>query len=375
MSNQIPPPRLLNGATVHGLLGQRGIRHPAELILLGVGVVVTVLVYLLWATLLVATLASIGSGGAGAAQLNTQDPAVQTFLVLGALPLIVWILRAMTYAGQRANGVRMSPTQFPEGYRMVVAAAAQFGLRKVPDAYVVSGSGVINAFASGHGFRRFVAINSDLFEIGGRVRDPEALRFVISHEVGHIAAGHVSYLRLVFTNLLSTLPILGAAYSRAQEYTADNFGYARAPEAAPGVIAVLAGGKYLNADVNVFEMADRAATERGLWVHIANWRSSHPVLTWRAHALMDRSRPGRIFLRPRDAFFSSPLPAGSDRTDRWPTPPQVLAMLDAADAERDPALGEQFGRYPGVDYAGRPTAREIQTAQPLLSERRTLPPA
>lgn len=69
------------------------------------------------------------------------------------------------------------------------------------------------------------------------------------------------------------------------------------------------------------------------------------------------------------------VPAGSDLTDRWPTPPQVLAMLDAADTQRDRALGEQFGRYSGVDYAGRPTAREIQTAQPLLSERRTLPPA
>ena len=59
------------------------------------------------------------------------------------------------------------------------------------------GSGVLNAFASGHGFRRFVVIHSDMFEVGGRTRDPEALRFVIGHEVGHLAAGHVSYFRLV----------------------------------------------------------------------------------------------------------------------------------------------------------------------------------
>ena len=31
----------------------------------------------------------------------------------------------------------MSPTQFPEGYRMVVEAAAAFGMRRVPDAYVI----------------------------------------------------------------------------------------------------------------------------------------------------------------------------------------------------------------------------------------------
>jgi len=53
--------------------------------------------------------------------------------------------------------------------------AWEFGLRRVPDAYVVLGNGQLNAFASGHGYRRFVAVNSDLFEIGGRARDPEAL--------------------------------------------------------------------------------------------------------------------------------------------------------------------------------------------------------
>src|SRR5690625_5680034 len=91
------------------------------------------------------------------------------------------------------------------------------------------GSGSVNAFAVGHGFRRYVVIPSDMFEVGGHSRDPEALRFVIGHEVGHLAAGHVSYFRLVFTNLLSLLPILGPALSRAQEYTADNFGYTFAP--------------------------------------------------------------------------------------------------------------------------------------------------
>ena len=45
----------------------------------------------------------------------------------------------------------------------------------------------------GHGFRRYVFIHSDLLEVGGAAREPDALRFVISHEVGHIAAGHTSY--------------------------------------------------------------------------------------------------------------------------------------------------------------------------------------
>ena len=135
----------------------------------------------------------------------------------------------MMYARLRATAVRMSPTQFPEGYRMVVEAAQQYGMRRVPDAYVRIGNGVINAFASGHGFRRFVIVHSDLFEVGGTSRDPDALRFVIGHEVGHLAAGHVSYFRQVFTTVLGLVPLLGPLLSRAQEFTADNFGYAIAP--------------------------------------------------------------------------------------------------------------------------------------------------
>ena len=64
----------------------------------------------------------------------------------------------------------------------------------------------------------------------GSARDPEALRFVIGHEVGHLAAGHVSYFRLVFSTVINMIPILGPALSRTQEYTADNFGYSFAPE-------------------------------------------------------------------------------------------------------------------------------------------------
>ena len=76
---------------------------------------------------------------------------------------------------------------------MLAEAAEAAGLRRVPDAYVILGNGTMNAFAAGHGFRRYICLYSDLFEIGGKSRDPEALRFIIGHEVGHIAAGHVGY--------------------------------------------------------------------------------------------------------------------------------------------------------------------------------------
>ncbi|WP_040795026.1 M48 family metallopeptidase [Nocardia higoensis] len=225
-------------------------------------------------------------------------------LLLVFAPLLVWAGRGLNYATQRVSGVKMSPTQFPEGYRMVAEAAQRFGMRTAPDAYVVLGNGQINAFASGHGFRRFVVVYSDLFEVGGQAREPDALAFIIGHEVGHIAAGHVSYWRQLGMFLMPFLPILGSSLSRAQEYTADNYGYCHRATGASAAMGTLAAGKYLNTLVGFDEMADRAATEKGGFVWLANALSSHPVLTWRMSALRDRSRHGKLFWRP------APRPAG-----------------------------------------------------------------
>ena len=356
MPPAVPParPRMFNGATVHGFRGIRALRHPAEIPLLIATGVATALAYLLWIALIIWLVAVPEPTGTGAQVrdffLDQEGTGAQFLLLVPAIPIILWVVRAMLYAKLRATAVQMSPTQFPEGYRMVVEAARQFGLRRVPDAYVAMGNGQINAFASGHGFRRFVAVNSDMFEIGGRARDPEALRFVIGHEVGHLAAGHISLLRLLFASLGRSVPLLGNALSRAQEYTADNHGYAYAPQGVPGVMGVLSGGKYLGAEVNTHALADRATREKGLWLHMSVWRSTHPVITWRAHALRDRSHPGRIMIRPPEstAWFPPSAPSGSGWSDSWPTPEQMLAVLDST----SPSVPgeEQFGRYPGVVY-------------------------
>ena len=69
-------------------------------------------------------------------ELGAADLLIQFGLLLPLIPIVLWVARAMMYAQMRATAVRMSPTQFPEGYRMVAEAAQQFGMRRVPDAYV-----------------------------------------------------------------------------------------------------------------------------------------------------------------------------------------------------------------------------------------------
>nr|WP_153340762.1 M48 family metallopeptidase [Nocardia aurantia] len=286
---QIPPHQRDRGLSPFGMPA----RHSWEIPLLVVVIVVTVLAYLV--VILMAVLGHVN----------------QYSLLLLFAPVLLWLGRGMNYSQQRLNAVRMSPTQFPEGYRLVVEAAGRFGMAKVPDAYVVLGNGQINAFASGHGFRRYVCVYSDLFEVGGAARDPDALAFIIGHEVGHIAAGHVSYWRQLGMFVVPFLPVLGNALIRSQEYTADNHGFCNRHLGAPGAMRTLAAGKYLNSLVHFDEMADRAPREKGFFIWVVNAMASHPVLTWRMWALRDRSRHGKLFLRPSvppPARFAGPPP-------------------------------------------------------------------
>lgn len=269
---------------------RRAVRHPREILTLVVAILTSVLV-LYWAI-----------SEFVAAATEQRDPDIYAVLLVGA-PIIVWFARGQFWAQLRLNGVKLTQEQFPEAHAMLVDAADRSGLPYVPDAYVVLGNGMINAAASGHGFRRFVVVYSDLLEVGGAARDPEALRFVIAHEVGHIAAGHTSYWRVLGTFASQYIPLVGSTLSRAQEYTADNYGHALVPQGARLAMATLAGGKYLNRSVDVDALADRAVTEPGLFVWIANALATHPVLAWRMNALRDRRRPGRLLWRPREPWL------------------------------------------------------------------------
>ncbi len=323
-------------------------RHSWEIPLLVIVIVVTALGYLLSLLLLF-----VG-------EINDY------MLLLLAAPLLLYLGRGLNYAMQRVNAVKMSPTQFPEGYRMVVGAAQRFGMATVPDAFVLMGSGQINAFASGHGFRRYVVVYSDMFEVGGRARDPDALAFIIGHEVGHIAAGHVSYWRQLGMFLVPFLPILGNSLIRSQEYTADNHGYCNRHVGAPGAMQVLAGGKWLNPLVRFDEMADRAAQEKGFFVWIANAMSSHPVLTWRMWALRDRSRHGKLFWRP-----SAPIPPANQ-----PPPQSYPPMTGPGYTPVPPPSGQEYnpGAQPRHPWQP-PSGQSYQPTPPWQAMRGPSPTA
>lgn len=332
----LPAPKLFGFQSLLPFKFLNRLRHPGEIPWLVAAYLVTLTVYVGVGIYMVTSVVGFFTGDLS--NVEPVDPATadspgalaQLAFLAVYLPLGIFWLRALQYAQMRLRGVRITPTQFPEAYAMVVEAAHAAGLRRVPDAYVVLGNGQINAFASGHGHRRFIAVYSDLFEVGGAVRSPEALRFIIGHEVGHIAAGHVGYFRLIFTSFFASIPYAGATLSRAQEYTADNFGYRLAPAGALEAMSVLAAGKYLHRDVNTDEFANRAVFEGGFFTWLANLNSSHPSPTWRMHSLRDRSEPGRLIWRPKinPAYPLSMAPA-AEPAEVWADPVQAGDFMQA----------------------------------------------
>lgn len=215
------------------------------------------------------------------------------FGLMYAVPIaaFVFLAHALFLAHIRGNGLKLSERQLPELYARCVAAAKKLGMDEVPEFYVVQYGGMLNAFATKLLSRKFVIILSDLVD---GCEDPRQLDFVIGHELGHLAAGHLKWN--AFLGPFRILPLLGAAYSRAREYTCDRCGLEVAGdlEAAQRGLAVLAAGGRQAARVNLEAFMEQRHETGGFWMAIAELGSSHPYLCKRVAELKEFLLPGSV---------------------------------------------------------------------------------
>jgi Zn-dependent protease with chaperone function len=223
-------------------------------------------------------------GGLVAAALT--NPGVAATIVTYAL--IFWLLGLLAHGlalGRiRGNAVRVSERQFPLVQRLAVAHARKLGLNQVPSIYVIQSGGLLNAFATRFLGRDFVILYSDVLDLA-LTRGEAAVGFIVGHELAHVARGHLKYRWLTAPGRV--FPYLGAAYSRACEYTCDRLGAFCQPDGAISGLLVLAAGKQLHPYVDVREYAAQALSEQGFWVRRAELMSSHPLLPKRVAALVE----------------------------------------------------------------------------------------
>lgn len=218
-------------------------------------------------------------------------------LLYAALALgFVAMAHAVFLASVRGNGVRVGPEQLPDLHRRLETASRRLGLERVPELYLLQSDGLLNAFATRLLSRRFVILSSSLADA---CSDPRQLDFVLGHELGHLAAGHLAWNAFLIPFRL--VPWLGAAYSRAREYTGDRCGLAVVEQLEPamrGLAVLAAGGKHAG-EVNLQAFAEQRAESGRFWMATTELMSSHPFLCKRVAELQNLVHPGSIAPVPR----------------------------------------------------------------------------
>ncbi len=132
-----------------------------------------------------------------------------------------------------ASGVPISPRSYPDMSSILKECTEYLGI-ETPRAYISSSLPGLNAATFGSDEEPYLFISPLL----AKSMSKQQLKFVIGHECGHIAMGHMMYHTLVnYATLASSLipmvgPIIGTvgtlplnAWSRRSEITADRAGF------------------------------------------------------------------------------------------------------------------------------------------------------
>jgi len=190
------------------------------------------------------------------------------------------------------NMILLGSDQFPNLYTMVQDGANKLEISPTPEVFLYNSSGLFNAFARQAFGKKYILLTASLVDASS----DEQVRFVIGHELGHHAAGHLNlYLYLLRLPAKLIVPFLYSAYSRQCEYTCDRIGYfvSRDLKNSCSALQMLGCGcQRLNKDMNIdaFEKQEKMVPPvTGFLTEII---SGHPRLTKRIGALKRTSLIG-----------------------------------------------------------------------------------
>lgn len=224
----------------------------------------------------------------------TQEEITNVFLFGGVVITLIFEM-GRQYGKTRAQSIKITKAQFPKVYEMIVEFSQRLELGYVPEAFVVQQGGVINAFAISFFSKKYISINSDIFEIAYlQYKDMDTLGFIIGHELAHLKRKHATTLMTILEFAGKTIPIWGPAQSRVKEYTCDRHGAWLSPAGKEGIL-ILAAGKHLYKKVSVEEYLNSTSSYRGFFYWLYNLLASHPALPKRISAIMNDNKKGKVF--------------------------------------------------------------------------------
>jgi Zn-dependent protease with chaperone function len=201
-----------------------------------------------------------------------------------AVAIFYWLASAAYRASAFGNMVLLGSEQFPEFHTMVVEASQEIGLSEPPKTFIYNSNGLFNAFARRLLGGRYVFLTGALVEANSDAQ----VRFVIGHELGHHAAGHLNPWINALKLPAHLVPFLGKAYSRSREYTCDSVGayLSKDAHASRGALQMLGCGcRRLNAsmDSNAFMAQEKMVPP--IFGFLTEICRTHPRLTRRVAAI------------------------------------------------------------------------------------------
>ncbi len=166
---------------------------------------------------------------------------IESILILIAFPSLIIVFHIYATKVVEKEFMEVHSAQFPDIYQYLEEASIAYGI-PLPKAYV-SLTSAINPCRDDFGLCPYVLIGSDYYA-GCRENDtPEALKFMVYHQVAHIALYHGSAWWYIFGAVALNVPILKAFLSHSQEYSADAAAASICPEGAFHAIQLSTVGK------------------------------------------------------------------------------------------------------------------------------------
>ncbi len=213
--------------------------------------------------------------------------------LIATLPIMFYLVAFILFFGIAAllfranalgNMILISEDQFPHLHYMVIEGAKKLGLASPPEAFLYNSHGLFNAFARQTVGRKYLMLTSSLVEAS----TDEQVKFVVGHELGHHAAGHLNFIGFWLRFPARVIPFLHKAYSRQCEFTCDKIGYYLSRDVNHSCAAIQmlgCGCQRLNSKMNLAAFENQEHLVPSISGFISEIFRSHPRLTRRVLAL------------------------------------------------------------------------------------------
>jgi Zn-dependent protease with chaperone function len=217
---------------------------------------------------------------------ESSTMAMITTIATYILIIVLFILFQKIYliGYMKGNCIEISSNQFDDIYQGYKKMTQDVGIKKIPKLFIIQQGGALNAFAIRFSGNNYIAIYSDIFSLIND--DIDTVRFVLGHELGHVARKHMS--KRFWTCLSSIIPFLTAAYSRHCEYTCDQYGKKFSMTNYQNGLLVLAAGKDLYKQINIDSYINNADMNNTLSAKFIGICLSHPSTPKRIAKLTEK---------------------------------------------------------------------------------------